>query len=54
MNNNDYTWYFIIMSILNTNIGLSNVSKNQYQADMQNEINKKLDKILSILGDKNE
>lgn len=54
MGNNDFTWYFLFMSLFNTNIGLSNVEKNNIQEARQIRIEEKLDKLLKILGDKNE
>lgn len=51
MNSNDYVWFFIITSLINTNIGLYNTSKNNEQ-DMQNkEILNKLDMILEKLNE---
>ena len=50
--NNNYTWFFILMSLFNTNMGISNVSKNNEQVKKQKEIENKLDKILDMLNDK--
>lgn len=47
--NNDYTWFFIFMSLFNTNIGMSNVEKNNAQYDRQKRIEEKIDKILELL-----
>lgn len=54
MGNNDYTWYFLFMSLFNTNIGLTNVEKNKLQEERQIRIEQKLDKLLKVLGDKDE
>lgn len=50
MNNNDYVWWFAILGLFNTNIGISNFDKNKEQADRQVRIEQKLDKILEILS----
>lgn len=31
MGNNDYTWHFLFMSLFNTNLGMTNVEKNNEQ-----------------------
>ena len=54
MGNNDYTWYFLFMSLFNTNLGMSNLEKNEEQYLRQIRIEEKLDKLLNILGDKNK
>lgn len=41
---------FLWIALFNTGIGLSNMSKNQFQQVSQQEILEKLDNILSILG----
>lgn len=51
MNNQDYTWFFIVMSILNTNIGMYNSSKNEEQDKQNKEILSKLDMILEKLNE---
>ena len=50
MGNNDYTWFFIIMSLFNTNLGMTNVEKNKEQYIAQKRIEQKIDKILEILS----
>lgn len=52
MNNRDYTWFFVFMAIFNTNLGLSNISKNNEQMKRQKLIEEKLDKILELLNDR--
>lgn len=54
MGNNDFTWFFIFMSLFNTNLGMSNLEKNEEQYLRQIRIEEKLDKLLNILGDKNK
>lgn len=54
MNNNDFTWFFIIMSLFNTDLGLTNVEKNNEQYNTIKRIEEKLDKLLKILGENNE
>ena len=54
MGNSDYTWYFLFMSLFNTNIGLTNMEKNNEQYERQIRIEQKLDKLINLLGDKNE
>ena len=54
MGNNDYTWYFLFMSLFNTNIGLTNVEKNKLQSERQIRIEEKLDKLINLLEDKDE
>ena len=53
-NNNDFTWWFIVMSLINTNLGVSNVEKNNLQEQRQKNIELKLDKILNILEGNDE
>lgn len=50
MNGNDYTWWFAVVSLFNTSIGLSNVERNTEQEERQMRIEKKLDKILEIIN----
>lgn len=50
MNNNDYTWFFIIMSLFNSSLGISNVSKNEEQEAREIRIEEKLDKILEMMS----
>lgn len=50
MGNNDFTWFFIFMSLFNTNLGINNLEKNEEQYNRQVRIEEKLDKILKILG----
>lgn len=52
MNNNDFTWFFIFMSLFNTNLGITNVEKNDEQYKRQIRIEKKLDLILEKLNGK--
>ena len=42
------------MSLVNTNLGVSNVEKNNLQEQRQKNIELKLDKILNILEGKDE
>lgn len=53
MGNSDFTLFFIFMALFNTNLGLSNIDKNDAQQIKQNEIEKKLDKIIKLLEEKN-
>lgn len=53
MGNNDWTFFFVFMSLFNTSLGLSNIDKNTEQEKKQDRIEKKLDKIISLLEDKN-
>lgn len=46
MNNNDFTWFFIFMTLFNSSLGMSNVDKNIEQEKRQIRIEKKLDKLL--------
>lgn len=52
MGNNDYTWFFIFMSLFNTNLGMTNVEKNDEQYERQIRIEEKLDKLINLLEDK--
>ena len=54
MGNNDFTWFFIFMSLFNTNLGLTNIEKNTEQYERQIRIEQKLDKLINLLEDKNE
>lgn len=54
MNNNDFTWFFIFMSLFNTNLSLTNVEKNTEQYKRQKRIEEKLDKLIKLLEGKNE
>lgn len=54
MGNNDYTWFFIIMSLFNTNLGMTNIEKNTIQEERQIRIEQKLDKLINLLEGKNE
>lgn len=54
MGNTDYTWFFIFMSLFNTNLGMTNVEKNNEQYERQIRIEEKLDKLINFLEDKNE
>ena len=47
--NNDYVWFFIITSLINTNLGLYNTSKNTEQNIQNKEMLDKLDKIMEKL-----
>lgn len=49
MNGNDYAWWFAVISLFNTSIGLSNVERNTEQEERQIRIEKKLDEILEII-----
>ena len=51
MNNRDYTWFFIFMTLFNTNLGMSNNEKNKVQEEQNKEIINKLDKILEKLNE---
>lgn len=52
MNNTDFTLFFIFMALFNTNLGLSNIDKNNAQYKRQERIEEKLDKILELLNDR--
>ena len=52
MNNNDYTLFFIMMALLNTNIGLNNGTKNKEQVEQNKLILEKIDKILEKLNER--
>lgn len=54
MNNNDYTWFFIIMALFNTNLGLTNVEKNDSQELRQKRIEEKLDRLIELLEGRND
>ena len=49
MNNNDFTMFFIIMSLINFSIGISKSEKNDIESVRQERIETKLDKILELL-----
>ncbi|MGN1327373.1 MAG: hypothetical protein ACI4VQ_04815 [Clostridia bacterium] len=49
MNGNDYAWWFAVVSLFNTSLGLSNVEKNTEQEERQKRIEQKLDEILEML-----
>ena len=49
MNNGDFTFYFLIVSMINLSIGLDNNEKNIKQEQKQLEIDDKLNKILELL-----
>lgn len=49
MNNNDFTFWFALMAVLNTTIGLSNFDKNWEQEERQERIEAKLGIILGKL-----
>lgn len=49
--NNDFNWWFAMMALCNTSIGLSNMEKNTEQEERQIRIENKIDKILEILND---
>ena len=54
MNNNDFTWFFIFMSLFNTNLGMTNVEKNASQEARQKRIEEKLDYLINLLEEKND
>ena len=49
--NDNFTMFFITMSLLNFSIGVSNLEKNQIEEQRQLEIEEKLNKILRLLED---
>lgn len=51
MNNNDIAWWFAILGLYNTQIGLSNINKNTEAEERAKRIEEKLDKVLKLLGD---
>ena len=51
MNNTDYTTFFIFMSLFNSSLGMTNMSRNEIQEKQNQEIIDKLDKILEILNE---
>ena len=54
MGNSNFTWFFIFMSLFNTNLGMTNVEKNNEQYERQIRIEKKIDKLINLLEDKND
>ena len=52
MNNTDFTNYFILMSLINFSIGISNIEKNDSQEQRQIRIEEKIDKLLEIIDGK--
>lgn len=54
MGSNDFTWFFIFMSLFNTNLGMSNLEKNEEQYNRQIRIEEKIDKLIKLLEGKNE
>jgi hypothetical protein len=48
--NNDYVWWFAMLGICSTSIGLSNASKNEEQVETQKRIEQKLDKLLEMMN----
>lgn len=54
MGNNDFTWFFIFMSLFNTNLGMTNVEKNDEQYNRQIRIEEKIDKLINLLEEKND
>ena len=53
MNNQDYTFWFAMMSLFNTNLSLSNLDRNNEQYERVKRVEQKLDKLLELM-DKNE
>lgn len=51
MGNNDFTWFFIFMSLFNTSLGMTNVEKNDEQYERQIRIEEKLDELIKLLKD---
>lgn len=49
MNNTDFNWWFAMVALFNTSLGLSNMEKNTEQQERQKRIESKLDKILEML-----
>lgn len=49
MNTLDLVFLFLVL--YNTNMGMSNVSKNDEQRNKLEQIEKKLDKIMEAMGD---
>ena len=52
MNNNDYLWFFIVSTVINTDIAIYNSKKNIEQDSQTKEILEKLDKILELLNER--
>ena len=49
MKNNEFMFWFAIVSLFNTNLGLSNFDKNAEAEERQKRIEMKLDKILEMM-----
>lgn len=49
MNNVDFNWWFAMVALFNTSIGLSNIEKNTIEEERQKRIENKLDELLEIL-----
>lgn len=47
--NNDFNWWFAMLALCNTSLGLSNIEKNTEQEERQKRIENKLDRILEML-----
>lgn len=47
--NDDFNWWFAMIALCNTTLGLSNINKNTEQEQRQDRIDKKLDQVLEIL-----
>ena len=54
MGNSNFTWFFIFMSLFNTNLGITNVEKNDIQELRQKRIEEKLDYLINLLEGKND
>lgn len=52
MDNMNFNYWFALVALFNTTLGLSNIEKNTEQEERQKRIEDKLDKLLEIL--KNE
>lgn len=51
MDDTNFNYWFVMVALFNTTLGLSNIEKNTEQEKRQIRIENKLDKILEILKD---
>lgn len=54
MNDNDFTWFFIVMTLFNSSLGISNVTKNEEQENRQIRIESKLDRLLELMDNESK
>ena len=46
----DFTSWFVLMTLINFDINMSNFNRNQEETERQKRIEKKLDKLLEMLN----